>query len=203
MDCDQIIYIGLFLMIGLFLYKRMYSRGGQRIPRGYNLEPAALGSVGGDSVGGCPANIMRGAINNNVGNNAPKASEEYISNDEVHRTVNYGQQGANTQDMVNKSCYPQTILSSKDLLPGNIQADISKFTEEAKNNIGEGIMEGINYLDAGFHIGVNTVGQSLRNSNKQLRSEPANPQVSVSPWLNTTIGADLDRRPLESGSCAR
>ena len=51
----------------------------------------------------------------------PKASEENISNDEVYRTVNFGQQGANTQDMVNKSCYPQTILSSKDLLPGNIE----------------------------------------------------------------------------------
>ena len=64
-------------------------------------------------------------------------------------------------------------------------------------------MEGINYLDAGFHIGVNTVGQSLRNANRQLRSEPANPQVAVSPWLMSSIGPDLERRPLEkNSSCA-
>ena len=31
--------------------------------------------------------------------------------------------------------------------------------------------------------GVNTVGQSLRNANRQLRSEPANPQEKVSPRL--------------------
>ena len=47
------------------------------------------------------------------------------------------------------------------------------------------------------HVGVNTIGQSLRNANLQLRSEPANPQVQVSPWMNTTIDKDLTRRNLE------
>ena len=48
---------------------------------------------------------------------------------------------------------------------------------------------------------VNTVGQTLRNANRQLRSEPPNPQVKVSPWLQTTIEADTNRRPLEIGGC--
>ena len=61
----------------------------------------------------------------------------------------------------------------------------------------------VSMLQAGEHIGVNTVGQSLRNANRQLRSEPPNPQVNVSPWQNTTIGPDLMRRPLEiSESCS-
>ena len=42
------------------------------------------------------------------------------------------------------------------------------------------------------------VNQSLRNANLNLRSEPPNPQVKVSPWLQTTIEPDLNRRPLES-----
>ena len=54
-------------------------------------------------------------------------------------------------------------------------------------------------LDAGFHVGVNTIGQSLRNANRQLRSEPPNPQVQVSPWQMSSIGPDLMRRPLEAG----
>jgi hypothetical protein len=45
--------------------------------------------------------------------------------------------------------------------------------------------------------GVNTVEQSLRNSNGQLRSEPANPQLKVSPWLESTIEPDTERKPLE------
>ena len=46
------------------------------------------------------------------------------------------------------------------------------------------------------HVGVNTIGQSLRNANLQLREEPPNPQDNVSPWLNTTIDRDLTRKPL-------
>ena len=62
-----------------------------------------------------------------------------------------------------------------------------------------GALEDQNLLEAGYHVGVNTVGQSLRNANLQLRSEPANPQVKVSPWLQSTIDPDSNRKPLEIG----
>ena len=98
------------------------------------------------------------------------------------------------------SCYPQNTLTPDDLLPKNKSEQIKNFNNE--NPDGEGILKGVNYLDAGFHVGTNTVGQSLRNANRQLRSEPPNPQVSVSPWMNTSIAPDLLRRPLEVGdSC--
>jgi len=60
-----------------------------------------------------------------------------------------------------------------------------------------GNLEGQNLLTAGFHVGVNTVGNALRNANLSLRSEPPNPQIKVSPWLNSTIAPDVMRRPLE------
>jgi len=93
------------------------------------------------------------------------------------------------------SCYPQNTLTPDDLLPQNKSEQIKNFNNN--NPDGEGILKGVNYLDAGFHVGVNTVGQSLRNANLQLRSEPANPQVNVSPWQNSTIHPDLERKPLE------
>ena len=97
------------------------------------------------------------------------------------------------------TCYPQQTLKAEDLLPEDESKAIQEFN--AAKPVAEGIMAG-NLLDAGKHIGVNTVGQSLRNANRQLRSEPPNPQVNVSPWQNTTIGPDLIRRPLEiSESC--
>jgi hypothetical protein len=92
------------------------------------------------------------------------------------------------------TCYPQQTLKPADLLPAEESKAIQEFNSTAP--VAEGIMAG-NLLDAGSHIGVNTVGQSLRNANLQLRSEPPNPQVNVSPWQNTTIGPDLIRRPLE------
>jgi hypothetical protein len=51
-------------------------------------------------------------------------------------------------------------------------------------------------LSSSGQIGTDTVG-SLRNTNQSLRSEPPNPMMSVSPWLNSTIYPDLLRRPLE------
>ena len=103
---------------------------------------------------------------------------------------------------VSSSCNPQRILTAKDLLPSSEDgASIDSFNQDYP--IGEGILRSINFLEAGYHTGINTVGQSLRNSNKQLRSEPPNPQVSVSPWMNTTIAPDLIRRPLDvTDSCS-
>ena len=96
------------------------------------------------------------------------------------------------------TCYPQQTLKPEDLLPADEAKAANEFASTALT--AEGIMHG-NLLKAGEHIGVDTVGQSLRNANRQLRSEPPNPQVNVSPWMNTNIGPDLMRRPLESPSC--
>lgn len=90
------------------------------------------------------------------------------------------------------NCYPTNQLKAQDLLPSDPN---SKWA--AVNPMGAGDISGKNFLSAGALIGVNTVGQSLRNANHDLRSDPPNPQVVVSPWLQTTISPDLGRRPLE------
>ena len=95
---------------------------------------------------------------------------------------------------VPNDCFPHKVLDSKDLLPSEAN------TKWAQSNpSGQGSLSDKNFLNAGFHIGMNTVGQSLRNSNLQLRSEPPNPQTKVSPWLQSTIDPDLNRKPLEIG----
>ena len=91
-----------------------------------------------------------------------------------------------------QDCYPREQMNPVDLLP---QDNNSQWAQV--NPTGAGDIQGKNFLSAGALIGVNTVGQSLRNANYQLRSEPANPQVNVSPWMISTIEPDLNRRPLE------
>ena len=99
------------------------------------------------------------------------------------------------------TCYPQGTLKPEDLLPEDESNAIQEFN--SMKPAADGIMQ-VSLLEAGQHVGVNTVGQSLRNANLQLRSEPPNPQVNVSPWQNTTIGPDLIRRPLEiNESCSQ
>ena len=99
------------------------------------------------------------------------------------------------------TCYPQQALKPEDLLPSQESKAIQEFN--LAQPIGEGILADVNLLDAGAHIGINTVGQSLRNANLQLRSEPPNPQLNTGPWNNSTISADMQRRPLEIGCGAQ
>lgn len=91
-------------------------------------------------------------------------------------------------------CVQMDTVSPEDLLPN---ANSENIWDTPAN---PGDISGANFLDAGHHLGVNTVGQSLRNANRQLRSEPPNPQVKVSPWLQTTIEPDCNRRPMEIGA---
>lgn len=91
-----------------------------------------------------------------------------------------------------QDCYPREMLNPVDLLPQDVNNQWAQV-----NPTGAGDIQGKNFLSAGALIGVNTIGQSLRNANYQLRSEPANPQVQVGPWQQSTIEPDLNRRPLE------
>ena len=90
------------------------------------------------------------------------------------------------------NCYPKNQLAPQELLPNDPN---SKWAQV--NPMASGDIAGKNFLNAGALIGVNTVGQSLRNANWDIRAAPPNPQVEVSPWLQSTISPDLSRRPLD------
>jgi hypothetical protein len=87
-----------------------------------------------------------------------------------------------------------SMQNPSDLLPGDNNSEWAQL-----NPAGQGDLANINLLKAGYHIGIDTVGQTLRNANLQIRSEPPNPQVNVSPWMQSTISPDLMRIPLELG----
>lgn len=89
-------------------------------------------------------------------------------------------------------CYPRDQLTPSELLPKDPNSIWAQ-----QNPMGTGSLKGKNFLSAGALIGVNTVGQSLRNANYQLRSEPPNPQVPVSVFNQTTIEPDVNRRTME------
>ena len=116
---------------------------------------------------------------------------------EMESFQNQNNMNGNLNEQSNNSSFPKQQLGASDLLP---QDDSSLWAQV--NPSGEGSLKDRNFLQSGYHIGINTVGQTLRNANQQLRSEPPNPQVKVSPWLQTTIEPDLGRKPMEIGGCA-
>ena len=94
---------------------------------------------------------------------------------------------------VNNSCNNQQLSDPKELLP-------SDSNNEWSNIMPNNDLKNVQMLSAGHHIGVNSVGSSLRNANLQLRSEPVIPQSNIGPWNNTTIEPDNLRRPMEIGT---
>jgi hypothetical protein len=82
-------------------------------------------------------------------------------------------------------------FNAQELLPGG------NGTWAETTPSGPGALTTGSLLNAGHHVGVNTVGCSMRNANRGLRSEPANPQAQVSPWQQSTICPDLYRKPLD------
>jgi hypothetical protein len=94
-----------------------------------------------------------------------------------------------------QGCYPREQLNPMDLLPEDSNSQWAQV-----NPTGAGDIQGKNFLSAGALIGINTIGQSLRNANLQLRAEPPCPQSAVSPWNISTIEPDFGRVPLELGA---
>ena len=97
------------------------------------------------------------------------------------------------------ACSTASIQNPSELLP---KSEGGNDQWAQLNPSGQGELANVNLLKAGYHIGIDTIGQSLRNANQQIRSEPANPQLYVGPWNNSTIEPDFMRPPLEIGAGA-
>ena len=224
MDCQKLIVYGILLLVGIYVLRDVC---GVKIPMIEGMDNI-IGTPTNNSV---PSNSMVGLGGNNAGpggsellnnpsppenlqtvdsgsNGANSNSVEAPSNmmggqaqlsasDPSGNEFNLPIQGIQTAPA---NCYPQNTLTPQDLLPEGQGTQIQQFNEGVPE-VGEGILRGVNYLDAGFHIGVNTIGQSLRNANLNLRAEPPNPRTQVSPWMMSTIDPDLSRRPLSDGDC--
>jgi hypothetical protein len=90
----------------------------------------------------------------------------------------------------------QPVANPADLLPKDQNSEWSKLNPISNSNP---MIPDL--LQAGSLIGLDTIGQTLKNANLQLRSDPVIVKQNVGPWNNSTYEPDLGRVPLELG-CA-
>jgi len=180
MDCKQLIVISLFVMAGICVYQQMCKSNDTFKVSSQNSN--GVNSILGNTTQGnaTQGNAARNGIRNSANMGIPQPSQQ-----------------------INNSCNVPQKLTASDLLPkGGFSDEVNNFANIHNDSINH---KNINFLlDPKMKIGVDTVGQTLRNANLQLRSEPPNPQVIVSPWSNTTISPDNNRKPLEicsNGAC--
>lgn len=133
------------------------------------------------------------AYNNSApsGPSGPQPAQE--SGNEVYSSV------AGSTQSTGMGLPPSCSANGPSQNPGDLLPKDSNSQWAQLNPAGKGDLANINLLKAGYHIGIDTVGQTLRNANLQIRSEPPNPQVSVGPWNLSTIESDFLRVPLELG----
>jgi hypothetical protein len=94
----------------------------------------------------------------------------------------------------------QAVAAPGDLLPNMNMLPKDPNSQWAQlNPSGSGDLMNQNLLSAGFLSGIDTIGNTMKNPNLQLRSEPPNPQLNIGPWNNSTFAPDLMRTPLEIG----
>lgn len=133
---------------------------------------------------------------NTMANSTPIVAQPQIAPDSLanlggppHRTA--------TQNMIESIVSGPTQLTTKDLLP--VYNDASKF---AKQNPVSQILKDQNFVEAGYHIGINTVIQSNKIPYLDLRSCPPIPKQEVGPWNQSSFEepAGGKRRYLEIGA---
>jgi hypothetical protein len=103
---------------------------------------------------------------------------------------------ADSASAINQLVSTKAVSNPADLLPISSANDWSNL-----NPVSSSDLRNINLLNPTQLVGINTQGSSLRNSNLQVRSEPANPRTNTNcPWNISTIETDTFRRPLEIGA---
>jgi len=170
--------VGFIVIVGIVVLALMYLQ-----PNLFNKKEGFQGTL--SAASNYTASAGQNAINGRVREEEVKGNPDVVSN-APSGPADFGNSEAPS------GCYPRDQLTPSELLPKDAN---SVWAEQ--NPMGTGSLKGKNFLSAGALIGVNTVGQSLRNANYQLRSEPPNPQVPVSVFQNSTIEPDVNRRSLE------
>jgi hypothetical protein len=143
---------------------------------------------------------IKDKMTNYQGSPYPSSQESVISGPSLDSSMNIASasslQGGNFLQVGGNQPVACTgaKMDPSDLLPKD------QNSEWASVNPASNDLKNMNLLTAGQLIGINTVGNSLRNANYQERSEPIIERTNIGPWNNSTIDADTFRRPLEIGN---
>ena len=88
----------------------------------------------------------------------------------------------------------QSVASPSELLPSDANSQWASLNPVSQSN-----PQLPDLLQAGYHIGLDTIGQTMKNANLQLRSDPVIQKAVIGPWNQSTIEPDMMRVPLEVG----
>ncbi len=131
--------------------------------------------------------------NNTGANGGFVENDENFFNQEVLNNESVISSNINQQQAINLNNKDLKNYNVKDFLP--VEENKKWFDtdfSQAKHNIKDDKLINVDR----YVIGINTVGQSLKNASYDIRGTVANPKTTVSPWNNSTIEPDYNLKPL-------
>jgi len=144
------------------------------------------------------ASNVTGIVENTTAENVTvEENETKLNNIPLNKTsLPYPQQsnGYDVKTMENETLIADDLKPESD--PNNIW--------NAVNPEVPGTLDDRNFVDAGFHIGVDTQGSSLKLPYTDIRSLPNIPKQNVGPWNQSSWDdPSVNRLPFEIGSGAQ
>lgn len=128
----------------------------------------------------------------------PLVSETTEAVKNVVTAVTGAKKEKETEEMSNKEGFEgystQDVANPAQLLPNDANSQWASLNPVSQSN-----PQIPDLLSAGYHIGLDTIGQTMKNANLQLRSDPVIQKGEIGPWNQSTIEPDLMRVPLEVG----
>lgn len=98
----------------------------------------------------------------------------------------------NTQSETDSGYVMKPVSNPNDLLPKDSNSQWASLNPIAQGNVAIPDL-----LQSGFHIGLDSVGQTLRNANYQDRADPIIERKPTGLWNQSTIEPDLARVAME------
>lgn len=79
----------------------------------------------------------------------------------------------------------QQVANPSELLPSDANSQWASL-----NPVNQSNPQMPDMLQAGYHIGLDTIGQTMKNANLQLRPDPVIEKKDIGPWNQSTIEAN-------------
>jgi hypothetical protein len=121
----------------------------------------------------------------------PQISNKF---DSIHANIE-NQFNIDTGKQPKIDCFPKDTITPQELMPTDDPHNTWQLSSPSVN----GSLSDRNFLESGYHFGIDTVSNTLKNPNLQLRSDPVIPQMQVGPWMQSTIGPDTNHKQFEIG----
>jgi len=168
----------------------------QRAARG-GARGGARGAAHGAAHGGAQEGAHGAAPGAAPGAAQGAMPDEYDPFDPAGANLEFAFEDANSNpaaaDMVDMNNKNQKNYCAGDFLPkeNNPEWWDDGFSQAKYNLNDDKLINTERYI-----IGINTVGQSLKNASYDIRGTVPNPKFSVSPWNNSTVEADYNIKSL-------